>query len=264
MSSAKLLPAIMLFVAFTGSVLAASCESSSGVTRAELIELYTSEGCSSCPPADKWMSELIPHVISASEIVPIAFHVDYWDRLGWRDRFATPAFTARQYAYSKVSGSSFVFTPQVIMAGHNEQNWSNNNHVREVVRAGGAIEPGAHIVLHQQALTSGKVKFDVKAQLLHAPILNEARIYAALFQNGLVSNVANGENSGKRLIHDYVVRNLITSQHADHHGLISLHDAFLLPEDALSELMGIAVFVQDAKTGKVLQAMSSPLCLKKQ
>ena len=262
MSVAKLFAATLLFSLGTyTAAFAGQCENRSSSSRAELVELYTSEGCSSCPPADQWMRELIPRVASVGEVVPLAFHVDYWDRLGWRDRFADPAYTARQYAYSKVSGSSFVFTPQVILAGRNYQAWSNNSSVQKDVRSARTVAPDATIVLRQQPVASGKFEFEVQAQLRQGVNLRDVHIYAALFQNGLVSDVGRGENSGSQLHHDYVVRGLLTSKAVDQSGKIIFKDRFVLPDDAQVKAMGVAVFAQDVKTGVVLQAMAAPLCI---
>ena len=262
MSASKFLSAtLLLSVSAYGIAYAASCENRSAASRTQLIELYTSEGCSSCPPADKWLRGLVPKILSASEVVPLAFHVDYWDRLGWRDRFADPAYTARQYAYSKVSGSSFVFTPQVILAGRNYQAWSNNSRFQQDVRKALTGMPDADIILSQEAMSAGKVGFEVLAQLRRDVDVSDVYIYAALFQSGLVSEVGRGENSGSRLQHNYVVRGLIKSKAIDQSGKIIFKGSFTLPDDARPQEMGMAVFAQSSKTGSVLQAMSAALCL---
>jgi len=253
--------ALMLSLAPAGAAHAASCETHSAASRTQLIELYTSEGCSSCPPADKWLSALVPKVVAAEEVVPLAFHVDYWDRLGWRDRFAEPGYTARQYAGAKASGSGFVFTPQVVLAGRNYGAWGNSSSLQRDVRLARAAVPDASITLRQQAVAAGKVEFEVQAQLRQGASANEVRIYAALFQNGLVSEVGRGENSGSRLHHDYVVRSLLYSKAIDPTGKIKFQERFTLPEDAQVKAMGVAVFAQDVKTGTVLQVMAAPLCL---
>ena len=90
-----------------------------------LVELYTSEGCSSCPPAEEWLSRLSTSPRLWTEIVPVAFHVDYWDNLGWRDRFASPAATARQRTYAADWGSGSVYTPEVVLDGREWRQWSN-------------------------------------------------------------------------------------------------------------------------------------------
>lgn len=96
---------------------AATCSATSGATRNRLIELYTSEGCSSCPPADRWLSQL-PRDFG---VVPLAFHVDYWDRLGWKDRFAQAAFSQRQRDRNR--GFGWVYTPQLMLDGEDFRSW---------------------------------------------------------------------------------------------------------------------------------------------
>jgi len=253
--------ALVLSLVSVDSVQAASCEAHSATTRTQLIELYTSEGCSSCPPADKWLSALIPKVVSTEEVVPLAFHVDYWDRLGWRDHFADPAYTARQYAGAKLNRSGFVFTPQVVLGGHNYSDWGNNGRMQRDVRSAQSAMPDASIMLRQQTVVKNKVGFEVQAQLRQGINAKEVRIYAALFQNGLVSDVGRGENSGSRLHHDYVVRGLRNSKNIDQSGKIKFQEEFILPDDAQLKTMGVAVFAQDVKTGTVLQVMAAPLCL---
>lgn len=93
------------------------CESHSTARRVAVIELYTSEGCNSCPPADRWVSSLPALGFSADRVVPPAFHVDYWDYLGWRDRFAQASFCARQRAQADHAGARFVYTPQLLLNG---------------------------------------------------------------------------------------------------------------------------------------------------
>ena len=105
--------------------LAASGETTfmSKPNRAHLLELFTSEGCSSCPPAEAWLSKLKDAPGLWTDFVPLAFHVDYWDRLGWRDPFAAKAWTARQYQYSAFWKSSSVYTPGFVLDG---REWRNS------------------------------------------------------------------------------------------------------------------------------------------
>ena len=96
---------------------ASACAAASGRDTLPLVELYTSEGCDSCPAADRWLSSAFPHPRAGATASVLAFHVDYWDRLGWKDRFAAPQFTARQHAAMRANGSTFVYTPQVLVQG---------------------------------------------------------------------------------------------------------------------------------------------------
>ena len=85
-----------------------------------MVELYTSEGCSSCPPADRWLSGLK----GKPAVVALSFHVDYWDRLGWKDRFSSAAYSQRQSQLQRTSGARYVYTPQVVVAGRDQPRWS--------------------------------------------------------------------------------------------------------------------------------------------
>src|SRR5204862_2851379 len=99
----------------------------SGETQSSLIELFTSEGCSSCPPAEKWLSALKSNQELWKKIIPVAFHVDYWDHLGWRDRFAKPEFTSRQQRYAAAWGGDSLYTPGFVVNGKEWRDWFGGN-----------------------------------------------------------------------------------------------------------------------------------------
>ena len=99
------------------------CRAESGASTVALVELYTSEGCDSCPPADRWLSSSFAPVVAGDDAVALAFHVDYWDRLGWKDRFAAAAWTKRQYAAASAARSDLVYTPQVLLQGRDFPAW---------------------------------------------------------------------------------------------------------------------------------------------
>ena len=118
-------PAAAVVMAFAGVTVAlaadpATCTARSGPTVTPVVELYTSEGCNSCPPADRWLSRFAPE----ADTVALAFHVDYWDRLGWKDRFASAAHTARQGQQQAANGARFSYTPQVVADGADRKDWS--------------------------------------------------------------------------------------------------------------------------------------------
>lgn len=163
-------------------------------TRTHLLELFTSEGCSSCPPAEAWLSKLKDDPRLWQDFVPIAFHVDYWDRLGWRDPFAVKAWTARQYQYSTAWGSSSVYTPGFVLDG---REWRNT-------RVPGAA-PDAPGIL-RISLTSAD-----SARAAFRPAQTDARsfdVHVARLGFGLNIKVKAGENSGRDLRHDFVVLSL--------------------------------------------------------
>jgi hypothetical protein len=159
-----------------------------------LLELFSSEGCSSCPPADAWLSRLRTHPNLWTRWVPIAFHVDYWNRLGWYDRFSKATFTQRQRAYAAAWGVDRVYTPAFVMNG---REWHPNGKDTH----NPATKPGR-----------GKLRVTENADgfaVDYRPTLaGDYELHAALLGNGLVSHVTSGENNGSDLIHDFVVLQL--------------------------------------------------------
>ena len=157
-----------------------------------MVELYTSEGCNSCPPADRWLSKLK----ADPTVVALAFHVDYWDRLGWKDRFASAAFTARQAEQQASNGARFSYTPQVVVDGRDRTDWS-----RATVLDGGAAG-GAGRRSRSRARATAYV-----ATVTPAPgAPQRLAAYWAVTEQGHVSAVKAGENEGVTLHHDFVVR----------------------------------------------------------
>jgi hypothetical protein len=225
-------------LAFTGVSLAGGCAASSGAERASLLELYTSEGCDSCPPADQWLSTFK----SQANVVPMAYHVDYWDYIGWKDRFASPKFSERQRLRVHAQGSRAVYTPQVMINGRDAR-W------RDI----GARVPRAASDLH--ATTTLKVEAQRSGDALRVDVRSEgarpAKIMIAITENGLLSDVKAGENRGVVLRHDFVVRAL-AGPFAP--GATQLK----LPTDVVATNASIAVWAEDA-AGALLQAMQLPL-----
>lgn len=180
-------------------LLAESVTFESGDSQNTLIELFTSEGCSSCPPAEKWLSALKSKQELWKKIVPVAFHVDYWDRLGWRDRFAKPEFTSRQQRYAAAWGGDSVYTPGFVVNGKEWQGWFGGNAVPTISTRVGVL----HVSLDNNGkLTTTFVPDTAKPRAL---LFN-----VALLGNELESDVKRGENSGRKLRHDFVVLDLIT------------------------------------------------------
>jgi hypothetical protein len=173
---------------------ASSCSARSGAGIAPVVELYTSEGCNSCPPADRWLSGLK----AEPGAVALAFHVDYWDRLGWKDRFASPAYTQRQAQQQASSGARFSYTPQVLLDGADRPDWPR---LGAALAARGAA-PVAKVEV--TLLREGKHFRATVAALSGAPPRLAA--YWAVTEQGHVSSVKAGENEGATLRHDHVVR----------------------------------------------------------
>jgi hypothetical protein len=136
-------PALVAFVwlaiASQPAIAAGACRAASGDTTRPLVELYTSEGCDSCPPADRWLSATFAD--PRQPAIALAFHVDYWDRLGWKDRFADARYTARQHAAAAANGATFVYTPQLLVQGR-EARWQDARTSRSLAEAARAMPRG--------------------------------------------------------------------------------------------------------------------------
>jgi hypothetical protein len=181
----------LALLATAPSLAAPGCSARSGIAITPVVELYTSEGCSSCPPADQWLSGLK----EPPAVVALAFHVDYWDRLGWKDRFASPAYTQRQAQQQRSSGARFSYTPQVLVDGADRPDWPRAS----ITASGRAVAPVALTLAREGNRFTAEV-----TPLTNAPARLAA--YWAVTEQGHVSAVKAGENSGATLTHDHVVR----------------------------------------------------------
>ena len=180
-------------LASSPSLAAPSCSAHSATTVTPVVELYTSEGCNSCPPADKWLSRLKDDPL----VVALAFHVDYWDRLGWKDRFASAAYTQRQAQQQLSSGARFSYTPQVVVNGADRPDWPG-------LGASIASRHRSPAPVDVQLMREGNHFTATVAPATGSPARLAA--YWAVTEQDHVSAVKAGENSGVTLAHDYVVR----------------------------------------------------------
>ncbi len=232
----------ILLATLVAEPVAAACSADSGTQRQHLLELYTSEGCSSCPPADRYLSQLK----GEAGVWPLAFHVDYWDHLGWPDRFAQPTFSDRQRSASRQNGSRFVYTPQFVLDGRDwRKGWG-----KPPWRTSGRVTADRLTLRLEQGETSTLTAHGTWAG-------RTGQIFLAISENNLHSQVATGENAGRRLNHDFVVRQL--------HGPLSplnghfSHTIQLRPGWKRHDLV-LTAFAVQPDDGKVLQAVGTPLC----
>lgn len=256
----------LLFAALAlslGAVQAAQCSAQSTRTTTALVELYTSEGCDSCPPADRWLSSLGPRGFAPDRVVPIALHVDYWDYIGWKDPYARHAHTARQRKMARLARAAMVYTPQVLLQGQDFRHWHDGGNPggafsREVAKIN-AKPAKARISLSLN--TSRKDAFEVEAaaELSGASTGSDAALFLGAYENKLVSEVKAGENRGKSLPHDYVVLQWAGPLEFIAGKLAGRHVLPLLPK-AVPAHSGVVAFVQNRATGEVLQALMLPAC----
>lgn len=243
---------VLSLAAVTGQ--AAQCVSESGPGTAALVELYTSEGCSSCPPAERWLGTL-PKRYPGTRVVPLALHVDYWDYIGWKDPYGKREFSLRQRKLSQLQRLALVYTPQIVLQGRDFRRWGTEAFDEAVERIN--AQP-ARARLKLSILGSDAKGLDVEAS---AELLHPARdfvLYLAAYQSRLQSNVTAGENRGRILTHDHVVLEWLGPFEVENRR-VERRSLPLLP-GASAAHSGAAAFVQDRRTGEVLQAVLRSAC----
>lgn len=237
--------------AASGSDAAPACSGHSPAHTVALLELYTSEGCSSCPPADQFVSGLRGTGLGADQVLPLSLHVDYWNDIGWKDPFSSSTFTQRQRALSALARSRTVYTPELFVGGHEVRNWPGG--VQEAVRQANAQPARARIGIDQHGSADG-LQVEVSGQGPAGALLQ-----VALVQNGLVSQVKRGENAGRTLRHDFVARRWFDASRLDGSGAGRQHITLRADEIRERASLSLTAFVQSPQ-GDILQAYALPLC----
>jgi hypothetical protein len=218
-----------------------ACSARSPAATVPVVELYTSEGCNSCPPADRWLGALK----GRTDVVALAFHVDYWDRLGWKDRFASAAFTRRQAEQQVVNGARFSYTPQVVIDGRDRKDWP-----RAVIASAAAAAPVVIELLRDGDRVRARV-----TDVGNAPPRLTA--YWAVTEFGHRTAVKAGENEGATLAHEFVVREL---QPDDAWSPVrgGVHELSFSPRGVpdAAHLRRVNLVVVDAASGRPVQALA--------
>lgn len=231
---------------------AQTCSGRSPAHTVALLELYTSEGCSSCPPADRFVGGLRAAGVTPSQAVPLSLHVDYWNDIGWKDPFSSAVFTERQRSLSALAGSRTNYTPEIFVGGRELRNWGGAT-VDAIKRINAMPAQAAIGITLGRPATAG-LPVEVSAT---GP--NGALLYVALVQNNVASRVTAGENGGRTLHHDFVVRQWLAPLPFGRDGRAHMARVLPLPSGARAADLAVTAFVQTQR-GEVLQAFSLPVC----
>ena len=217
-----------------------------------IVELFTSQGCSSCPPADRLIGRLAREDGSAP-VIPLSFHVDYWNYIGWTDPFSSREWSQRQSDYAESFGSSRVYTPQVVINGHTELVGSNETRVRSAIAKASRTPAAGHLALDlRPGPASGRLELEIAARVERAA--GECwSVMVAVVENDLETPVKRGENGGRTLHNTRVVRSLAEAftvparpgtERTQKH-VIELED------DWQRGKLGVAVFLQDPDSRQI-------------
>ena len=223
------------------AALSQSCRAKSGEYVPPVVELYTSEGCNSCPPADQWLSRFK----SDPGVIAMAFHVDYWDRLGWQDRFAKSAYSARQSQEQLRNGASFNYTPQIVLNGRDHKRWHRD--VLPTSKSGRQQSfVDVTIVRNDEQVTATVTPRNDSYKRLSA--------YWTVTEDNHVSFVKAGENDGATLRHDFVVRKYALAEEWSSVAGVSRTLQFSVGTSQPQHRRSINLVVVDANSGRPVQA----------
>ena len=259
--------ALLAALATSGVAQAAGsmCTAHSPAHRVALVELYSSEGCNSCPPADHWLGQWKDSG-APQGIVPLALHVDYWNSLGWMDRFSQHRFTERQQTLTDLAGGHTIYTPEIFVSGRELRSWSQPERFDERIQKVVAEPAQADVALELATPAQGANGFRVDARFTSKATLHDPlNAYLAVYENALTSQVRAGENNGATLHHERVVRQWIgpvplEAGSAQIRREITFDPAEAADNTAQPGKFGVVAFVENAATGEVLQVAELATC----
>ncbi len=219
-----------------------------------VLELFTSQGCSSCPSADRLLSKLGADERLRGRVVPLAFHVDYWNYIGWSDPFSSADWSARQEAYQRALALADVYTPQLVVNGRAQLNGTDEAGVLRQIEA--ATTSPARVSFTISSEGTKRLAVDVRAETAEALDAGKLDAIVVVYESGITTAIKRGENSGRTLENDYVVRRLQRAfsfkpeAGATGQGRVSID----LDKTWTAPNVGIAVFLQDPKTMRIYGA----------
>lgn len=219
-----------------------------------VVELFTSQGCSSCPPADRFLTELAAR--KGIEIIPLSFHVDYWNYIGWTDPFSSEAWSDRQRRYAKVFGSNRIYTPQMVVNGRWEGVGSNRRDIARLLERASAEPQVAEMSVSAELVSEGRLRITVKTHRFD-PVLQSKRLatWIAVVESDLMTPVGRGENASKTLRNDRVVRHLEQVSELETVKLgASGSLEITLGDDWRRDKLGVAAFLQDSDSLRIRAA----------
>ncbi len=250
---------IVSAMAAAGAMVVATSAVGAGGAVPIVVELFTSEGCSSCPPADVLLEKLVAGNATGAEIIGLSEHVDYWDRLGWKDRFSSAALTDRQRVYQTHFNTDSIYTPQMVVDGRAEFVGSDAGAARRAIERSLALPHGVVTITLDEG-ASQQVALQVQIHdLPRASRGDHADIVVAVTEDHLKSDVQRGENRGKTLTHAAVVRYMATIGQAASDGPTSARAAIPLAAEWQPANVKIVVFVQEQRSRTILASAAATL-----
>ena len=216
-----------------------------------VVELFTSEGCSSCPPADAFLAQLEHQPIPGADIIPLGLHVDYWNYIGWKDRFSSPLMTARQQRYTTALHLDSAYTPQLVIDGQSEFVGSDTQKIRQAIEHAAATPKQVMIELSLSSANALNVRIPGSTR-------QSSEVLLAITETNLTTSVGAGENHGRTIHHAAVVRELRSLGPLSSNGFSS-SVPLALARDWNRENLRAVIFVQEKDSRHILGAASLPI-----
>ena len=233
----------------------ATAESTSVRKAPIIVELFTSQGCSSCPPADRVLSKMSRDPAFA-DVYALSFHVDYWDYIGWKDPFSSNKWSARQRQYASTASSQRVYTPQAIVGGKTDCVGSRIDCLSKAVKKSRSAPAKGHVEVLRSRLIDDGAALEIQLKTQSRGVTHPVRVLLAVHSSGLSTKIARGENRGKILRNDNVVRSLTEAMVIPANDKVEHNKKLRLPLESSwkADHLGVTAFLQNARTLEIIGA----------
>jgi hypothetical protein len=267
MKIAAVIPTVLASVLAVSLIAVSTARSQPGGARVAdgkphtvVMELFTSQGCSSCPPAEELLTRLGSEQFPGARVIPLAFHVDYWNSLGWTDPFSSALWSARQNDYARSLHNDQVYTPQLVMNGTAQMVGSDERRVRKQIESDLSHGDQGTVRFDRVVIDGSTIRADLHGRVEHSLDGHGTNVMVALYENNTATAVQRGENAGRRLANDYIVRSLVTAfprttTGADFRGSVTIP----MRPDWKRDNLGLAAFIQDSRSLAIYAASARRL-----
>ncbi len=233
-----------------------SVNQKSGASTVAVLELYTSEGCSSCPPAERYLKQMTTEYADKRQFIPLAFHVDYWDYIGWEDPYSDPAYGDRQRETALRNNLKSLYTPQFVLYGKDFPSFRN---IPEAIAIVNGIKPRADITVDARLDNAGMLDTQITIDANDERARLYSNVFIAVTEDKLTSQITDGENEGLNLQHDHVVRKFIGPFTLQGKEKIDIRQSIKIDKQWKLADLSLVVFAQDSIDGTTHQAIRVPL-----